>query len=232
MASASTSTSVNGNRSTVIMEMSISESCTLVNGGVGSNADSISIDSGNNVQDDNNATNHNRAHSLGAISMCSSSSENASNHDPISPPGDSSHLIEADDDSYQSLFPLSKKPWSEIPTTQSVSVELYFKRVIRNPILQSGVILPLTGLIAEANCLVEVVRAERDVRIAEQRLARCHVKESILRARLYKIQDAKARRLVQISSNQVGRAQAEAEASMHHIQPNIVAHFAGGALRV
>ena len=87
---------------------------------------------------------------------------------------------------------------------------------------------------AEANCFVGVVQAERAVRIAEQNLAQCRVKESILRARLYKIQDAKAKRMVQISSTQVDRARAGVEqlkATKLH-RPQMLPSFTGGTLRV
>ena len=86
--------------------------------------------------------------------------------------------------------------------------------------------LPPTGLLAEASTIVKVVQAERDVHIAEQRLARCHIKESLLKARLYKIQDAMAKRLAQISSGKVNRARAGMEmVTENHVRPQILKQF-------
>lgn len=67
-----------------------------------------------------------QAHSPGAISVSSDNSNSPSNSDESNTNGliedGVASLVEADDDSYQSLFPLSKKPWTEIPAVQSVSV--------------------------------------------------------------------------------------------------------------
>ena len=59
---------------------------------------------------------------------------------------------------------------------------------------------------AEADCIVEMAQAERDVRIVEKKLAQSRVKEAQIRVRLYKIQAAMASRLVQITDSQVGQA--------------------------
>ena len=59
---------------------------------------------------------------------------------------------------------------------------------------------------AEADCIVEMAQAERDVRLVEEKLARTRVKEAEIRVRLYKIQAAMASRLVQITDSQVGQA--------------------------
>ena len=75
----------------------------------------------------------------------------------------------------------------------------------------ASAVLPPEGLLVEANCIISVAQAERDIRAAEEKLARLHVKESILRARLYKVQAAMGARLVQISDAQVGKARAERE---------------------
>ena len=66
--------------------------------------------------------------------------------------------------------------------------------------------MPPKGLLAEADCIVSVAQAVREVREAEERLAICRAKESILRSRLYQVQAAMANRLKQISLTQVGRA--------------------------
>ena len=61
---------------------------------------------------------------------------------------------------------------------------------------------------AEADCIVDVAQAERDVHKAEEKLAHYHVKEVKLRTHLYQIQSAMATRLVQISTSKVGLGQA------------------------
>lgn len=72
-------------------------------------------------------------------------------------------------------------------------------------------ILPPTGLMAEADCIINVAQAERNVCKAEEKLAHYHVKEAKLRTRLYQIQSAMATRLVQISTSKVGQAHAHRE---------------------
>ena len=69
--------------------------------------------------------------------------------------------------------------------------------------------MPPKGLIAKADCIVDVAQAIKDVCEAEERLAKCRVKESMLRTRLYQIQAAMAICLKQISVTQVGRACAD-----------------------
>ena len=69
------------------------------------------------------------AHSPGDISIASSADSGLAKK-----PGsccdtyisqDGNALAEADDDSYQSLFPLSVKPWSDSPSGQQVSIEMH-----------------------------------------------------------------------------------------------------------
>lgn len=68
--------------------------------------------------------------------------------------------------------------------------------------------LPSKGLIAKADYIVSVAQAVKDVREAEEKLAVCRAKESMLRTRLYQVQAAMAIRLKQILLTQVGRARA------------------------
>ena len=76
-----------------------------------------------------------------------------------------------------------------------------------------------------------MAQAEREVRLAEQKLAKCRVKESMLKARLYKIQIAMARRLVQLSETQIGRARAGVEYVVEHrVRPQMINHFVSEAL--
>ena len=71
--------------------------------------------------------------------------------------------------------------------------------------------LPPNGLLAEANCIIDVAQAEHDVHVAEEKLARSCIKETELITHLYKIQAARAARLVQISNSQIGHARAGRE---------------------
>ena len=54
-----------------------------------------------------------------------------------------------------------------------------------------------------------VAQAIKEVHEAQERLAKCRAKESILRARLYQIQAAMATTLKQMSLSQVGRVRAD-----------------------
>lgn len=56
---------------------------------------------------------------------------------------------------------------------------------------------------------MNVAQAIKEVREAEERLAKCRAKESMLRTRLYQVQAAMAIRLKQISLSQVGRVRAD-----------------------
>ena len=78
------------------------------------------------------------------------------------------------------------------------------------------------GLAEEAECMLKVVQAERDVRAAEQKLAKCYIKESILHTRLYRVQGAMAKQLIQLSESEIGRAWVEVQhISNQHIRLQI-----------
>ena len=88
------------------------------------------------------------------------------------------------------------------------------------------------GLAEEAECMLKVVRAERNVQAAEQKLAKCHIKESILRTRLYRVQDAMAKRLIQLSESEIGRAWVEVQhISNRHICPQILETYKSNSIR-
>lgn len=83
------------------------------------------------------------------------------------------------------------------------------------------------GLIAEATCIVNVAEAECDVHMVEKQLAHCHVKESILKARLYRIQTAMANGLVQILNSHVRHAHAgRGRIAKSHVWPYILSKVA------
>ena len=52
--------------------------------------------------------------------------------------------------------------------------------------MHASAVLPSEGLMAEADSIVLVAQAERDVRVAEQKLAKLRVRESLEKARLFK----------------------------------------------
>ena len=58
----------------------------------------------------------------------------------------------------------------------------------------------------EAECLLGIAQAQRDIRSAEKHLVDCRLKEVGERARLYRIQAAKARKGVDEARKDVGRA--------------------------
>ena len=79
------------------------------------------------------------------------------------------------------------------------------------------------GLLEEAKCIVDIVQANHHVRITEQKLAKRQIKESVLQTRLYKIQEAMANRLIQVTSSQIGQARAGQEGiSKNRIRPLIL----------
>jgi hypothetical protein len=58
----------------------------------------------------------------------------------------------------------------------------------------------------EANCLLRVAHAARDVCRTAKRLADYQVKETLLRAELYRFQAAKAEQQLRVAEMDVGRA--------------------------
>ena len=87
--------------------------------------------------------------------------------------------------------------------------------------------LPPNGLLAKANCIIDVAQAEWDVCVTEVKLVRSHIKETELKTHLYKIQAARAARLVQISNSQIGHAHAGREhVAKEHIWPHILSKLA------
>ena len=89
--------------------------------------------------------------------------------------------------------------------------------------VHASAVLPPEGLMAEADCIVEMAQAERDVQVMEEKLAKSRMQEALVRVRLYKIQAAMAARLVQITDSQVGQALAERETyAKHCLRPHIM----------